>query len=219
MALLFSAGFCATDCLSGEGRHMLHSFLHSLTNFGDGGIVGALVVLLAAFLATAGERKAALAVVAAAALVGGGIAAFKITLYSRCAQDALWLGLRSPSGHSAMAVVGYGLLTGAVASSLRGRMRYGLYVGALLWVGAIAASRVLLHYHSLGDVLAGLLLGTVATAAVWRHVMTGRRIEGRWALFAALAFVVLGAAYGHPLPAEALITKIAAYIRGHALMC
>lgn len=74
-------------------------------------------------------------------------------------------GYGLPSGHTAGAVVVYGTLAALYDVGSR-RVRY---VGAATIAGLVAASRVVLGVHYLGDVVAGVLLGCVVLLAVLRY--------------------------------------------------
>lgn len=74
-------------------------------------------------------------------------------------------GYGLPSGHAAGAVVVYGTLAALYDVGPR-RVRY---VGAAAIAGLVAASRVVLGVHYLGDVVAGVLLGCVVLLAVLRY--------------------------------------------------
>ena len=75
-----------------------------------------------------------------------------------------------PSGHATMAVVVIGSL---VVLAWTGQQRLGralLLAGAVLWVGAVGATRVYLGVHWFSDVVAGWLVGgawLALCAAVW----------------------------------------------------
>jgi hypothetical protein len=72
-------------------------------------------------------------------------------------------GIRSPSGHTAMAEVFYGAaaitLNSALAAHTRSRL-VGLALAAAV-VAAVGLSRLLLHVHSAPEVMAGLAVGAV----------------------------------------------------------
>lgn len=77
-------------------------------------------------------------------------------------------GASYPSGHTAGAIIVYGLLWLVLRGRVpqRWRRAVGLLVAA--WVAAISASRVLLEAHFASDVLAGALLGlAIWSAAAW----------------------------------------------------
>ena len=73
--------------------------------------------------------------------------------------------LTSPSGHAALAAAVYGAVGVMAARSLDGWRRGVVVLGALGLVGAVAASRILLRYHSVTEVVVGLALGGLAVVA------------------------------------------------------
>ncbi|HTH45417.1 MAG TPA: phosphatase PAP2 family protein [Oxalicibacterium sp.] len=88
-------------------------------------------------------------------------------------------------------------------------------LAAIAFSIAIAVSRLILHQHSMSEVLSGLLLGGALAAIflAWSHY---RRIT-RWniGLVAACVFIALAGLMAKPAPTERWIVGIALYLSGH----
>ncbi len=127
-----------------------------VTDFADQALILPTIVLIAVWLLLAEPRRTAMAWVASCAFVLGSL--FLLKLLLPCTHLAPLL--RSPSGHTASAVlVAGGLLVLLVGQSRRHRW---LAVGAGIVAGAgIGATRVLLHAHTLPEVVIGAIIGTL----------------------------------------------------------
>lgn len=93
---------------------------------------------------------------------------------------AAGVGPSFPSGHSLMAVVGMGIVLFTVLPLLRGRIRTGAWVAAVLIALSTAVTRPLLAVHWVSDVVAGLSLGVCTVAAtllLWTFLPEAAR---RW---------------------------------------
>lgn len=99
------------------------------------------------------------------------LAAFLLTLALKMLAEAIgWavqfpaplLSYRVPSGHAAMSAAIYGGVGWLVARSISGWAGVAVRVGTASLVLMIAASRLVLQVHGLGDVVAGLAIGCLA---------------------------------------------------------
>lgn len=192
-------------------------FLAALNELGDSIITLPLAALVLIWLGVSGSRRAAMAWLVALILCGGVTAALKI--YFIACPVAL-ISLDSPSGHTSMTCYVYGglaLITTAHAQTWRRDIVAAL--GAL-FVLAMAASRVVLHAHSLSEVIFGLVIGGAALALFWR---AGRPIEAAvkrpvWPLWlAALVPVVLLS--GRSASVEDLLHRLAAHLHAAVNFC
>lgn len=89
-----------------------------------------------------------------------------------------------PSGHA----TGSAAIYGAVALVSRWGSRRLRYAGAAALVAVIALSRVVIGVHYLGDVLAGLAVGSGYLAIVW-FATRGRKVKRAFSLALAVALV------------------------------
>jgi undecaprenyl-diphosphatase len=75
-----------------------------------------------------------------------------------------------PSGHATMATVVIGTLVVLAWAGRSVRARVVMTVAAVLWVGAVGATRIYLGAHWFSDVVAGWLVGSAWLAlcvAIW----------------------------------------------------
>jgi membrane-associated phospholipid phosphatase len=70
--------------------------------------------------------------------------------------------LHSPSGHTSLSTLVYGAMTLVTASQTGGLRRVVAISGGIGFILVIAASRLLLHTHSVAEVGVGLVIGIAA---------------------------------------------------------
>jgi membrane-associated phospholipid phosphatase len=126
----------------------------------------ALLIVTAAFLAGWFwvSRQHAMALGWLLAVGGCAASMFLVKLgFLTCGHLILAAGIRSPSGHTAMAEVFYGAaaitLNSALAAHARSRL-VGLALAAAVVV-AVSLSRLMVHAHSAPEVVTGLAVGAV----------------------------------------------------------
>jgi membrane-associated phospholipid phosphatase len=139
----------------------VRALLLTVSDLADQAVIVPVVVTVAILLLVARERRAALWWCVAMAVALGGTLCAKL-LFIPCGPH-FGLPVRSPSGHAAAAVSVYGgLFVLAGRLGLSRAVAIGLGCMALGLAGAVGASRVLLHAHTLPEVLVG---GTIGLAA------------------------------------------------------
>ena len=149
----------------------LRTVLRSLTDMGDVLWLAVLSVLMAVRLAVGRQWLALQVWVFAVGLNGLSTRVLK-NAFARPRPEALHdmvtSGASFPSGHTAGAVVVYGLLYYLLRPRLSVGWRRGLGAALLLLVVLISASRVWLEAHFASDVVAGGMLGVaILGLAVW----------------------------------------------------
>lgn len=133
--------------------------MHALTDFGDTAVLLPLSVMFFLWLMLARSRAAGLWWLAVLAGCGALTVALKVYFYA-CPPFA---GLQSPSGHSAFSVLAYGALALIVAAELRSQLWQAAVAAACsAFVMAIAVSRVILRQHTIWEIAAGLLIGSIS---------------------------------------------------------
>ena len=158
--------------VSGDAPSWLRKVAIDVTTLGSG-VVLTLVVLAAAGLLIAQRHFLTALTTVLAALTGGwAVSLIKHTVARpRPTLVEHWAtvhDLSFPSGHSASSAIVYLTLAALATQVMRGRTarRYVLCV-AILLVGAIGASRVILGVHWPSDVAAGWSLGTLWALGWW----------------------------------------------------
>ncbi|MDD4617445.1 MAG: phosphatase PAP2 family protein [Alphaproteobacteria bacterium] len=192
---------------------LAHSLLHIVTDFGDDAVTGALAVAITAYLLLSKQKNGALMFASAFIATVGTLALAKMALYSQCAPSANFYGVRSPSGHSGLSVVVYGLFAALVSTNLSGWRRVLPFFVAFFLVMAVSVSRILLKAHSVGDVVVGFAVGAIASAAAWALWMRRETVRIDWQRMSLIVLVVLTIMVGAHFSAEGLLTAIARYVR------
>ena len=197
---------------------MLQPLLFAITNLGDSAVTGTLSLGLFAYLLAQREKKAALALAVAVGMATLTIFLGKLALYTRCDNAPLFWNLASPSGHTAISIALYGMFAVLVSSAQTGRYRLYPYFAAAPLVTLIALSRLFLHLHSTGDVVAGGIVG-LACLGAGRFLMRGEKVSCRWPPFAFIALILFIGLFGLHFPAERLINLLSAYLRDRIRLC
>lgn len=195
---------------------MFHQAAVALTDLGDSIITLPLAGLVLIWLLVWGSRRAALAWLGALIVCGGITAALKI-YFNACPVPLVRLD--SPSGHSSMTFYVYGGLTLITAARLETWRRDTMLALGALFVLAMAMSRAVLHFHSISEVILGLIVGGGALALFWRAgrglVAARRPIWPLW--LAALAPIVLLG--GRSASVEDLLHRIATHLHAAVNFC
>ena len=184
--------------------------LHLITDLGDQAVILPLLLATGLLLLLAGWWRGALAWFLAVPGTLGVVLLAKLSTIA-CQNLLPPIGLLSPSGHTASAAVVYG---GALALALgigRFRLMWALLSGLAVAL-LVGFTRFALNVHTLADVLAGGLLGTIGTVVLaW---LAGPRpaLRRSWigAAAAMLAIVVLF--HGRHVYAEMHISRVSQQI-------
>ena len=192
---------------------MIDAVMHALTNVGNSAITLPIGAVVLVWLAIWGDRRNALLWLAALFLCAGVTAALKI-YFKAC--PAPGIDLDSPSGHTSMSLYVYGGVTLVTAVQYRQWPRQTvLALGALL-VLAIAASRAVLEFHTITEVIVGFVIGIAALALFWLFYRHHRPVAmPAWPLWV-VALVPIVFLSGHSLSAEGLLGRIARFL--HAIV-
>ena len=166
-----------------------------LTHFGAIALLTPFALVIALWLWRAVGRAAALWWCLCVTGVGLAVALAKVYL-AACAPA--WIALRSPSGHAAFATIAYGGYTVIALAGRRSARAWTFRAAIAAWVLLIGVSRVVVHAHTPGEVVAGLIAGALGLAVfAWRY-QGRRRPPYRWA--AALLLLVGVVALATPTP-------------------
>lgn len=192
--------------------------LQTITDFGDSALLlPASCVLLVYFCATQ-EGNTAAAFAAGIALSAGITALLKVSLHA-CGPELPALGLHSPSGHAALSTTFYGCAALLLAEGRRPWQRRIIGLAATALLLAIAISRLMLHAHTLPEVLAGTAIGLVGLLVFGAR---GRLVPviGTQArlLLAGLAMVAI-LTHGQHINAEAAVVRLARQLQTTTNLC
>ena len=126
--------------------------------------------------------------------------------------DAWNAGVVSPSGHACLSATVYGSIAAIAAAHTSRRIGAAVVCIAGLLISAIAVSRLVLGFHTSGEIVLGLGVGALASisfALAYRRLPHPR--VSRTALIASMSLGVAfaGAGYNAGLPAEAAVRDMA----------
>ncbi len=175
-----------------------------VTDFGDQSVILPVSLVILLFLCLAGWHRGALAWTATIIGTLGTMLLLKLSI-GACGWELGLRRLNSPSGHTASATAVYGSLLVLL------RPRTGMaaaVTAALLIAAAFAASRLVLHDHTVPEVLIGVGVG-VASVGVFRFCAhpVPDRIRRGWML--CMILLVMAIEHGNRLPAEQQVHSFA----------
>lgn len=197
---------------------LLLSFWLFVTDLGDSAVTLPLAALALLYLLLSHWPRAAVALAISLAAGGTAIAALKLALQS-CGERLLQTTVIDPSGHVAMSMMIYGALALLLGGALSGLWRWAVHAAFALLIAAIAASRIVLHAHNPGEVVAGLVVGLGALLLFYR--LRGDPVPGglRVSRLALSAMLLMVAMHGTRWPIEDEIREMVALIRAGVPQC
>ncbi|MGV8997192.1 MAG: phosphatase PAP2 family protein [Parvibaculaceae bacterium] len=192
-----------------------------LTKFGDQGFVLPFVVTVAAVLWQARARREALVWLVAVGISLGAILLLKL-IFLPCGH--LWPGwsVRSPSGHSASAFAAFGGFAVLEAKFRQERWQKYLLLGAgFAFAALIAVSRLVIHVHSVPEVVIGSLIGLIAPLVLLFVIMPDakRNLANPLSLAPLLPLGLLLLFNGKVLPVESHISAFALWMARSLGVC
>jgi membrane-associated phospholipid phosphatase len=197
----------------GVGTAPLHiparMFLVRLTEFGDAAVLVPLAATIFVWLVLSRVPRAA-GWWAVSVLLCGGVTAVLKVLFWGCPP---YPDLHSPSGHTSLATLVYGataLITAIEGAGRRPQIASAAGAGLIL---AIGASRLLLHTHSLPEVILGWIIGGACLAFFARFYRRWRPEHAHVTPLLVGVVVVASALHGSALRAEELLHRITDYFR------
>jgi hypothetical protein len=197
--------------------------MHLVTNLGDLAVLLPASLGLIAFLAWSGAREDAAAY--GAAMVLCLLAAlFAKLAFAACGARYDFLGVESPSGHTAFSATFYGCLALLFAAGRPLARRLAFYSGAVTLVLLIGASRVALQAHSVAEVVVGFVIGAISIGLFSALRVSSEPLQFstqtivRMSPFAALYAACLLLLAGH-WSAEPVIDAVAAELGADLRLC
>lgn len=186
-----------------------------LTGFGDITVMSLVALAIAAWLFVEDEKRLALWW----CLLFG--AATGVVIATKMAFIGWGIGIRSLdftgfSGHAMRAAAVMPVLLYLILQRGRLSLRAAGVIIGLTFGALVGVSRLMLHAHSVSEVIAGWLLGATISLAFIRlafqslnsHVFKPLRI-------ALVSLALLPAPYVHPAPTQQWLTNLTLYFTGH----
>ncbi len=203
---------------------LLFAAMTAVTNLGDSAVLLSLVIVTAPYLWVCGLRRDGVLLVAASGTTAVTMAFLKMICLV-CSGKLPFDGLVSPSGHTAMTIVVYGMLLLTLCRLARRGARVAAIALFFCLVAGVGITRVLLRYHSRAEVAAGFLVGSLILASFGVLLLRRRpfpvapRLTFRPAVLGLLTFIVLAAMLGNRLHAESTIDAAATRLNLHLRIC
>ena len=188
--------------------------IQTITHFGDLALLIPLASVVLVWLLWSRATVAAAWWVLAVVVCAGNTAILKIYFFACPLGD-----LRSPSGHTSLGTLVYGALAIAIAVQWQGWRRIVVIGVGVLFVGAIAGSRIMSGAHNGIEVVSGLIIGlsTLAVFAVFylRHRASHVTL---WPLLIAVISIVI-LLNDQEVHAETFLDQLSAFLHIHQSMC
>ncbi len=173
--------------------------MNFITDFGDSAVLLPLSFAILIWLAIARSVRTGIWWMAALLICGAGIGILKM-LFFACPPDG---DLESPSGHTALSALIYGGLATILTTDLQSKwLRRALGVGAFLFILTIAWSRLILHMHTLPEVVTGLAIGTAVLALFVLHYRRVPHKHGQILPLLLVTAITVTVLHGHRLIPE-----------------
>lgn len=189
-----------------------------ITSLGDAALLLPAAAVLLLFLAktrawrTAAAWTATLALCTVLTVIGK-------MIFHACGSQYPALDIRSPSGHTSLSVTFYLSVALMLSARQSWSRRFGAILGATVLAMAIAASRVVLHSHSLEDVAAGFITGLVCVGFFASNFSPRGTALFGWRLPLALVVALALLTHGHHLSIEHLLDRLSDRLQMAQRLC
>jgi membrane-associated phospholipid phosphatase len=194
------------------------AFLGYLTDLGDSALLVPASALLPVYLFCLGSRRTAATWLSALALCVVLTALSKVA-FAACGSLAPVLGVSSPSGHTSMSATFYGCAALTFAGDAERRVRAGFLAAGTALVFVIAATRVLLQAHSLGEVAVGLSIGVASVGWFAGRYFANPPRPVPWVPVVAGVVALAVLTHGWHWQFERLFYAVAAFLRINLSVC
>ena len=198
--------------------NLFNHFLHVITNVGDSGLLTILGFAAAVYFYVVKAQRATLAMSWALVSCIGVMTVLKLG-FRTCHQVMPALNIVSPSGHAALSAAVMGTLAAIFMSHFHGWRKYVPAVFALFFIVGISASRIALEYHTVSEVLAGLLVGLTIAACSFVFLRNAPPVPFKTRYLAAIFVAGFLLFYGAHTPAETFIINLVDYVKHTFHVC
>jgi membrane-associated phospholipid phosphatase len=189
--------------------------IKTLTDFGDLAVLLPLVAVVTVWLIATRQLRALSWWLIAVALCMGSTAALKIYFFV-CPPLT---DLHSPSGHTSLSTLVYGVLTLAVATVVTGWKRVAVMISGTAFIAAIAMSRVLVRAHSIPEIAVGSMIGIAVLALFAGQFWPRRPREPRLQAMLVTCIALMVMLNGQDLHAEDMLHAIGHYLNNAGMSC
>jgi membrane-associated phospholipid phosphatase len=189
--------------------------IKTLTDFGDLAVLLPLVAVVTVWLIATRQLRALSWWLIAVALCMGSTAALKIYFFV-CPPLT---DLHSPSGHTSLSTLVYGVLTLAVATVVTGWKRVAVMISGAAFIAAIAMSRVLVRAHSIPEIAVGSMIGIAVLALFVSQFWPRRPREPRLQAMLVACVALMVMLNGEDLHAEDMLHAISHYLSNAGMSC
>jgi membrane-associated phospholipid phosphatase len=196
----------------------MQGILQWITGLGDAALLVPLSLLLLAFFvyrrskSGAADWAIALAICVIATVVGK-------VCFRACEPVVSFLGVRSPSGHVSFGATYYLSIAAAASLERPAWHRYLILAASSLVVLAIAASRVMLHAHTLTEVVLGGAIGVASAGWFIYRFRHKQQVMPDWRVVTGTILALVLLTHGWHLDVDATLVKIARIIGSHLPAC
>jgi membrane-associated phospholipid phosphatase len=127
--------------------------------------------------------------------------------------------LHSPSGHTSLSTLVYGTLTLAGAAAVTGWRRSMIVIAGAALIGGIGVSRLIVHAHSIPEVVVGSMIGLCALAFFGTQFWTYRPAELRLTPLVAVCALLMVLLNGQDISAEEMLHAIGLHLSQAGMAC
>jgi membrane-associated phospholipid phosphatase len=191
--------------ISGIADSSVHHDLRILTDFGDAAVLLPLSLVFFLWLLTTARVGTALLWLLILAFCNALLAVLKF-YFLACPAG---ISLHSPSGHTGFGIYVYGSLTAVLALSVGQRwLRSAIVVTGTVLIAVMAASRLILGYHSIVEILIGAVIGGGALAVFIPIYTRGPVRRGPVVWLTLIALMVALIFHGEKVTAEGYLRQL-----------
>jgi membrane-associated phospholipid phosphatase len=194
---------------------MTVEFWRAVTQLGDTAVILPLAALMTGILWLYESRHCAWLLMRSMLACLAVMGTLKMVFIS-CGQD-LGIDIESPSGHTSIATYFYGSLGMMARAWYRPALGWAAMLLAAAVILLVAASRVILGFHSVPEVIVGMVVGVGCLGWFAVPYLRAHPLKIRFGKIAVVLLPALLLTYGLALPVEKVLRSFSPYFR--AMVC